>query len=63
MALADDILEMVGRRSDLTEAALAEALFGASACRRLIKQGKLQRHGVGGASDPFTYSLTGKHHA
>jgi hypothetical protein len=71
MALADDILAMVARRSDLTEAALAEALFGASAyqqrvnstCRRLIKQGDLQRHGKGGASDPYTYTLTGKNRA
>lgn len=65
MALADDILELVARRSHLTEAEIANDLFGESAyqqrvnstCRRLIKQGKLQRYGRGGATDPFTYTL------
>jgi hypothetical protein len=63
--MANDIEALVSRRSGLTETALAEALFGASVyqqrvnstCRRLIKQGRLERHGSGGVSDPFTYSL------
>ena len=67
MTLADEIESLVARRSDLTEAAMAEALFGADAyqqrvnstCRKLIKQGRLKRHGKGGAADPFTYSLRG----
>lgn len=65
MALADDILELVARRSHLTEAEIASALFGATAyqqrvnstCRRLIRQGQLKRYGQGGATDPFTYTM------
>lgn len=65
MSVADDIEALVARRSDLTEAAMAEELFGSegyqqrvnSTCRRLVKAGRLVRHGKGGASDPFTYTL------
>ncbi|KAA9016236.1 MULTISPECIES: hypothetical protein [Sphingobium] len=65
MTLADQIEDIVGRRTDMTEAMLAEALFGSagyqqrvnSTCRRMIKEGRLKRSGRGGATDPFTYSL------
>jgi len=65
MTVADDIEVLVSRRSGLTESVLAQTLFGAdgyqqrvnSTCRRLVRQGRLQRHGRGGTGDPFTYSV------
>ena len=66
MAVEDKIIDLVRRRSGLTEAELASEIFGKegyqqrvnSTCRRLLKEGKLKRHGRGGASDPFTYTLS-----
>jgi len=62
MALIDDLEALIAKRSGLTEAELAEILFGPDAyqqrvnstCRRLIKQGRVVRHGKG-YSDPYTY--------
>jgi hypothetical protein len=66
MTVEDKIIDLVRRRSDLTEADVAREIFGKdgyqqrvnSTCRRLLKQGKLRRHGRGGSSDPFTYTLS-----
>lgn len=49
----------------MTEAMLAEAIFGSAAyqqrvnstCRRLIDEGKIKRRGRGGAVEPFTYIM------
>lgn len=71
MTVAEQIEALVARRSDLTEAAIAEKLFGSagyqqrvnSTCRRLIREGRLERHGKGGINDPFTYAIKGRGHA
>jgi hypothetical protein len=63
MAVADDIEGLVRKKPGMTEAELAEALFGAegyqqrvnSTCRRLIAQGRVHRRGGGYQSDPFRY--------
>jgi len=65
MTVADDIELLVARTPGLTEAELAGQLFGRegyqqrvnSTCRHLINQGRIERHGRGGPSDPFTYHL------
>lgn len=67
MTIAEQIEALVAHRSDLTEAALADHLFGStgyqqrvnSTCRRLVREGRLERHGKGGPSDPFTYAIKG----
>jgi hypothetical protein len=66
MILADQIEALVARRTDMTEAMLADAIFGPdgyqqqvnSTCRRLVKNGRLKRSGAGGVREPFTYSVT-----
>ena len=63
MALADHIDLLVSRRPGMTELALAKSLFGRvgyqqrvnSTCRRLFREGHLERHGTGGPGHPFTY--------
>ena len=63
MTLADDILSLVTRKPGLTEAEIAKHLFGRlgyqqrvnSTCRRLFREGHLERHGTGGPGHPFTY--------
>jgi hypothetical protein len=63
MALADHIDQLVSRRPGMTELALAKSLFGRvgyqqrvnSTCRRLFREGHLERHGTGGPGHPFTY--------
>ncbi len=63
MTVADDIEALVARRPGLTEAELANSLFGGegyqqrvnSTCRRLVRKGRLQRRGTGGPADPFRY--------
>ena len=63
MALADDIEALVAMRPGLTEAQIAEHLYGAdgyqqkvnSTCRRLVRQGRVRRDGQGYQSDPYTY--------
>jgi hypothetical protein len=65
MALADDIEALVGMRPGLTEAEIADHLYGAngyqqkvnSTCRRLVKQGRVHREGEGYQSDPYRYHL------
>lgn len=64
MTISDQVLELVARRSGMSEREIAEHLFGAKAaqqrvngvCRLLVAEGRLQRHGRGGPGDPFTYS-------
>lgn len=63
MTVADRIQDLVARRPGLTEAQIAEKLFGASGyqqrvnstCRRLVRQGRLERRGNGYQADPYTY--------
>jgi hypothetical protein len=66
MTVADDILYEVKRKSGLTEAELAGLIFGRragyqqrvnSTCRRLIEEGRIERQGNGGATEPFTYRI------
>jgi hypothetical protein len=65
MTVAQDIEALVAKRPGLTEAEIARELFGGEAyqqrvnstCRRLIREGRLQRSGNGGVADPFTYKL------
>lgn len=59
------IIEIVGRRSHMTELEIATAIYGPAArqqqvnahCRALLKEGRLARQGSGGPGDPFTYRL------
>ncbi len=66
MTIADDIEALVNRkrRLSLSEEDIADMLYGQnnayqqrvnSACRRLVEEKRLVRHGKGGPSDPFTY--------
>jgi hypothetical protein len=63
VALADDLEQLVSRRPGLTELALAKSMFGRmgyqqrvnSTCRRLCREGRVERHGTGGPGHPFTY--------
>ena len=63
MTVADDILTLVKRRPDLTEAEIAVNLFGSdgyqqrvnSTCRRLLKERRVERRGKGGPGAPYTY--------
>jgi hypothetical protein len=66
MTVADDIVDEVRRKSGHTEADLAALIFGRqnayqqrvnSTCRKLVADGVLVRHGNGGSSDPYRYSL------
>ena len=65
MTIHERILAEVARKPHLTEHEIAQALFGQDGyqqrvnqdCRWLVSQGKLQRNGVGGSSDPFTYTI------
>jgi hypothetical protein len=53
----------VWRKPGLTEMALAKSMFGRmgyqqrvnSTCRRLFREGRVERHGTGGPGHPFTY--------
>lgn len=63
MTVADRIQDLVARRPGLTEAQIAEELFGAdgyqqrvnSTCRRLVRQSRLERRGNGYQADPYAY--------
>lgn len=63
--VAERIEAAIRRRPGLTESRIAELLFGSEAyqqrvnstCRRLVKEGRLQRFGRGGGLDPFTYRI------
>ena len=62
-AATQRILDPVKRRPGMTELEIARELYGASAvqqnvnpeCRMLVSLGLLERRGVGGPGDPFTY--------
>ena len=62
---ADRIVDIVRRRPGMTELEIVRALYGPAAkqqqvnadCRYLVESGALQRQGVGGPGDPFTYHL------
>jgi hypothetical protein len=66
MTIADEIEALVRSRPGQTESELAEKLFPDDpyqqrvnpTCRRLIREGRLQRQGRGGPGDPFRYYLT-----
>jgi hypothetical protein len=61
--LVDDIECTIQRRPGLTAAQIAAILFGihgygervAAGCRLLLSRGLIERHGLGGPGDPFTY--------
>ena len=66
MTIADDIMYEVKRKAGRTEDELAALIFGRdnayqqrvnAACRKLVEEGKVVRHGKGGFYDPFTYHL------
>ena len=60
---ASKILEFVHLRPGLTELEIAKAIHGPAAvqqqvnqeCRLLVRRGKIERRGMGGRADPFTY--------
>ena len=64
MALIDELEALIAKRPGLTEAELAEAIYGPDAyqqkvnstCRRLLKTGRVERTGAGW-SDPYRYRL------
>lgn len=69
MTVKHRIMDAVANLQMPTEKELSAYLFGHgtgyqqrvnSSCRFLASGGYLGRHGHGGASDPFRYSLTGK---
>jgi hypothetical protein len=63
ITLADHLEQLVWRRPGLTELALAKSMFGRmgyqqrvnSTCRRLFREGRVERDGTGGPGHPFTY--------
>jgi hypothetical protein len=65
ITLADHLEQLVRCRPGLTELALAKSMFGRmgyqqrvnSTCRRLFREGRVERHGTGGPGHPFTYYL------
>jgi hypothetical protein len=66
MALSDDLEALIARRPGLTEAQLADDLFGAngyqqrvnSTCRRMLKQGRVRREGRGYRAETHRYYVT-----
>jgi hypothetical protein len=63
MSTVDDVLWLLTRQPGLTEVEIARQLFGRdgyqqqvnSACRRLVKEYRIERRGSGRRGDPFTY--------
>jgi hypothetical protein len=63
--MPDRILDVIRRRPGLTELQIAKAMFGENAkqqdvngdCRYLVEIGAVERGGVGGRHDPYTYKL------
>jgi len=57
------VVDIVRRRPGMTELEIAKAIYGPRAvqqqvnaeCRRLVNLGLVERRGLGGAGDPFTY--------
>ena len=62
----DRVLNIIRRRPGMTELDIAKAMYGASAvqqdvnpdCRLLLKLKLVERCGLGGKGDPFTYRIT-----
>ena len=60
----DRILAAITQKPNMTEIEIAKAVVPSNAyqqrvnggCRRLVKEGRVIRHGKGGLSDPFTYT-------
>ena len=71
MTTDEKVMATVARQPGLTEAQLAEAIFGNAgyqqrvngACRFLCGKGYLVRNGRGGRGDPFKYTLGAKRYA
>ena len=65
LGVSNRILELVRRRSGMTELEIATAIYGPAAvqqqvnqhCRALLRNGRLQRRGSGGPSDPYVYVI------
>lgn len=66
--ISNRLLDLIERRPGMTELEIARELFGASAvqqsvnpdCRLLLGLGLVERLGVGGRGDPYTYRVTEK---
>lgn len=62
-SVTDRVYELIKQRPGMTELEIAKALFGKSAvqqnvnqeCRLLVRLGLVDRLGVGGRGDPYTY--------
>jgi hypothetical protein len=60
---ANRIIEVIRKRPGMTELEIAKVIYGPGAvqqqvnqrCRSLLKQGRVERSGTGGQTDPFTY--------
>ena len=63
LTIADVLVFLIENGPGRTEEQLAEAIFGAAGyqqrvnqdCRLLVGQGKIERRGSGGPSDPYCY--------
>lgn len=63
MTTIERVLELVTREPGLTERQIAKKLLGDNAvqgqvnpsCRRLVRQGKIRRIGLGTSGQPYTY--------
>ena len=63
MTLAEKIAALVAVQPGLSEAQIAQRIYGAegypqmvnSKCRRLLQEGRIRREGQGYRTDPFTY--------
>ena len=63
--VARKIVELVRKRSGMTELEIAKAIYGPAAvqqqvnqhCRALVQKGQLERQGAGGTNDPFVYRM------
>ncbi len=66
--ISNRLLDLIERRPGMTELEIARELFGPNAiqqsvnpdCRLLVSLGLVERVGVGGPGDPFTYRTTEK---
>jgi hypothetical protein len=66
--ISNRLLDLIESRPGMTELEMARELFGASAvqqsvnsdCGLLVGLGLVERRGVGGRGDPFTYRATEK---
>jgi hypothetical protein len=61
----DRIVAAITRKPHMTELEIAEVVTPSnpyqqrvnSVCRRLLREGRIERHGKGGAFDPYTYTV------